>query len=84
MRKTDLTPTHPPRSLERVFLEDDRWFVRTREGLRGPFGSRRAAEAEAALFVETLQYLEQHRPALPPGGNQTDVTVVHMNRLPWC
>jgi hypothetical protein len=66
MRKTDLAPSDDARAIDRVFSEDERWFVRTREGMRGPFGSRRAAEAEADLFVDTVRFLEQNNPSGPP------------------
>ena len=70
MRKTDQTPVESTRTKERVFREDERWFVRTREGLRGPFGSQRAAEAEADLFVDTVKILEQLSGAWPdPAAN---------------
>lgn len=79
MRRTDHASHDDRRSAERIFREDDRWFVRTREGMRGPFGSRRAAAAEADLFVDTVKYLEQHHRDLDPG----DITVVDMNKPPW-
>lgn len=83
MRKTDQSPTHVPRVEDRVFNEDDRWFVRTREGMRGPFGSRRAAEAEAELFVDTVKYLEQNQRTVPPGVDPDDITCVQLGQPPW-
>src|SRR5690606_22964723 len=74
MRKPVKIPTHSPRAEGRVFNEDDRWYVRTREGMRGPFGSRRAAEAEAELFVDTLKFLEQNQRSVPPGIDPDDIT----------
>ena len=65
MRKTDQAPSSSVRSRDRIFSDDDRWFVRTREGMRGPFGSRRAAEAEAEMFVDTVKYLQQSQPSVP-------------------
>ena len=82
MRRTDDTFIEYPRRADRIECEDDRWYVRTREGRRGPFGSRRAAEAEAALFVETMAYLEQAR-MLPPDIDCADVEVVNFDRMPW-
>ena len=66
MRKTDRAPSDDMRATDRIFSEDERWFVRTREGMRGPFGSRRAAEAEADLFVDTVKFLEQNHPSARP------------------
>jgi hypothetical protein len=62
MRKTDRHDDGHVRSSDRVYIDDDRWFVRTREGMRGPFSSRRAAEAEADLFVDTVKFLQEHQP----------------------
>lgn len=83
MRKTDHTPHESGRSTDRIFREDDRWFVRTREGMRGPFGSRRAAHAEAELFVDTVKYLEEKRSELPPDLDEGDIDLVDMNGPPW-
>lgn len=83
MRKTDETQKYAVRSEDRIFIEDDRWFVRTREGLRGPFSCRRAAEAEADLFVDTVLFLEQNRSAVPTGVDQADIIVVDMDKTPW-
>lgn len=82
MRRTDDTFTDYPRKPDRIECEDDRWYVRTREGRRGPFGSRRAVEAEAALFVDTMAYLQQAQ-ALPPNLDCADVEVVNIDRMPW-
>ena len=83
MRKTDQSYREFERAADRVFCEDSRWYVRTREGLRGPFGSRRAAEAEAALFVDTMTYLERAGATLPADVNGGDVTVVNIDQMPW-
>jgi len=82
MRNTDHTPSSSVRSTDRIFNEDDRWFVRTREGRRGPFGSRRAAEAEAELFVDTVKFLQQNHPAMRRDVDPDDVTVVDLGKPP--
>ncbi|MEQ8857543.1 MAG: DUF6316 family protein [Pseudomonadales bacterium] len=69
------------RRADRIVCEDDRWYVLTREGRRGPFSTRRAADAEARLFVDTMQYLERTPP--PADLDHSDVTVVDMNVMPW-
>ena len=81
MRKSDTEPLDMPRRAERVECEDGRWYVLTREGRRGPFSTRRAADAEAHLFVDTMQYLE--RMTLPPDIDRSDVDVVDINVMPW-
>lgn len=83
MRKTDRVPSARSRGEDRIFNEDDRWFVRTREGRRGPFGSRRAAEAEAELFVDTVVFLEQNLRALPPDVDADDITLIDLDKPPW-
>ncbi len=81
MRKSDVEPRKTDRRADRIVCDGERWYVLTREGRRGPFATRRAAEAEARLFVETMQYLE--RVALPPDLDPSDVTVVDINVMPW-
>lgn len=83
MRKTDELRQDAARSEDRVFIEDDRWFVRTREGLRGPFSCRRAAEAEAELFVDTVRFLEENHSAIPGDVDQGHIIVVDMDKTPW-
>ena len=83
MRKTDQNPSSSVRSPDRVFNEDDRWFVRTREGMRGPFGSRRAAEAEAELFVDTVKFLQQNQPAVSRDVDPDDLRVIDLDKPPW-
>lgn len=81
MRRSDQVRRSYTRTPDRLVCEDERWYVRTREGMRGPFATRRAAEAEARLYVDTMEYLE--RAVLPPELDRSDVTVVDMNVMPW-
>lgn len=85
MRKTDKTHHRHRRSADRIVQRDERWFVRTREGLRGPFRSRREAHAEARLFVDTMIYLSDELEGSGVAGtfDLDDVTVVNMDHIPW-
>jgi hypothetical protein len=82
MRKTDKTQKRYARGQDRIICEGEHWFVRTREGKRGPFRSRREAQAEARLYVDTMVYLNGD-PVLPEGVDRDDVTVVNMDHIPW-
>lgn len=82
MRKSDKFQKRHARTEDRITCDDERWFVRTREGRRGPFRSRREAQAEARLFVDTMMYLNDD-PALPDHIDRDDVTVVNMDHIPW-
>jgi hypothetical protein len=82
MRKTDKTQKRYSRGQDRIICEGERWFVRTREGKRGPFRSRREAQAEARLYVDTMAYLSDD-PVLPDHVDRDDVTVVNMDHIPW-
>jgi len=75
MRKSDKIQKRYARAEDRIMCEDERWFVRTREGRRGPFRSRREAQAEARLFVDTMMYLNDD-PALPDHIDRDDVPPV--------
>lgn len=85
MRKTDKTQSRYRRTADRIVQRQERWFVRTREGLRGPFRSRREAHAEARLFVDTMIYLsdELDGSKMPGRLDLDDVTVVNMEHIPW-
>lgn len=56
------------------------WCFHTREGDRGPFDSRQAAESELRRYVETMQYLEANRLSLPPEADLNDVTIVELDQ----
>lgn len=83
MRKTDTTTAEYPRSKDRIFATDGAWFVRTREGDRGPFRTRRHAEAELLLYVETMSYLEEFGGSVPDAFDPNDVIVVDMDTPAW-
>lgn len=83
MRRNDKQLAEHKRLPDRILCdEEDRWFVLTREGRRGPFGSRRAAQAEAQLFVETVEYLSRDA-KFARDADRDDITVVRMNDNPW-
>lgn len=82
MRKSDDPSREFERTQDRITCEDDRWYVRTREGMRGPFSKRQTAESEASLFVETMEYLARSK-RLPANVNPDDVTVLKIDDLPW-
>ena len=56
------TPKYWSRS-DRVFLSDDQWFFRTREGIDvGPYESQFEAEIEAGMLMELLRDREHCEP----------------------
>lgn len=59
------------------------WLVCTREGDRGPFPSRAAAEQEAAAYVETMLYVARHDVTIPADIDRREVEIVDLRRLPW-
>jgi hypothetical protein len=83
MRKTDTTPAPQQRSRDRVYTSDGEWFVRTREGERGPFRNRQRAEAELRLYLETVCYLEQFGSNVPDDFDPSQVIVVDMDMPAW-
>ncbi len=83
MRKTDKTRFRFRRANDRIEQQGERWFVRTREGLRGPFRSRREAHAEARLYIDTMIYLSDDLPPAAGHLDLRDVTVVNMDHIPF-
>ena len=70
------------RSSERFFRQDDQWFFQTREGARGPFKTREAAEQELGRFVDTMEFLEENEKHLPSDTDWKNVTVADTDALP--
>lgn len=83
MRKSDTDNKPHPRKADRVFDEQGEWFVRTREGVRGPFRTRQQAEAELRLYVDTMSFLEENRASMPSHLDWGDVTVVDVDEPRW-
>ena len=53
------------------------WHVRTREGERGPFLTRRAAAVELCEFIGAMEFIDRHPECVPTGVDIRDVTIVH-------
>ncbi len=84
MRKSDKNKktTGHYRSRERFLRQEDQWFYQTREGARGPFETRQAAERELGRFTDTMEFVEENENHLPSGLDWKNVTVVDMDALP--
>ena len=83
MRKNDPANQSYDRTAERIYSQDNEWFLRTREGIRGPFRNRREAEAELALYADTMRFLDDNRRAMPGDLDLNDITVVNFDRPAW-
>jgi hypothetical protein len=83
MRKTDTTPATHERCKDRIFASNGQWFVRTREGERGPFRNRQRAEDEIRLYLDTLSYLEKFGATVPDDVDPSQVIVVDMDTPAW-
>ena len=82
MRRSDSESRTSERTSSRVFQRSEGWFVRTREGLRGPFASKSAAEHEASAYAQTMEFLETHSESFADPEIQ-EVEIVNMNRPCW-
>ncbi len=84
MRKsdTDQKAIKHYRTRERFFRQDDQWFFQTREGARGPFKTREAAERELGRFVDTVEFFEENEKHLPSGTDWKNVDIADTNALP--
>ena len=83
MRKTDTTTARFARSSDRIHAIDGAWYVRTREGERGPFRNRRLAENELRLYIDTMKYLDDFGGRVPAKIDRRDVIVVDMDAPAW-
>lgn len=78
MRKSDSNSESKLRKGERVLRKGDKWFYRTREGLRGPFESEVQMHADMMSFVGTMEFIEDNAAELPGHIDHEDVTFVEM------
>lgn len=83
MRKSDETTRIYPRARDRVVVEKGAWFVQTREGRRGPFQSRAAAEREADSYADTMDFLKRHQATVAPDLDLSDVEIIDLDKPCW-
>ena len=81
MRRTDDGSKTFARQEDRLVRRHGCWFLVTREGERGPFYGRIAADRELRRYVDTMAYLDRHRAELPADINPADVTLVEMDQV---
>jgi len=84
MRKSDSEKKTYFRAETRFSQEEGQWYFDTREGRRGPFPTREAAELELTRYVDTMQFVEEKKGSLPSDIDWSDVAVVDINETPGC
>ncbi len=75
-RKSDGANLRFIRSTKRLREQNGLWYVRTREGNRGPFVNRRDAVTELLRYADTMRYVDANRAILPDNLDWDDVTIV--------
>ena len=80
MRKTDSGRRPRFRSKNRFFRHAGKWHFQTRERVRGPFDSRKAAELELQRYIDTMEYVEGNEASLPSDVDWSDVTLVDIDK----
>ena len=86
MRKSDLVKTGlrcRSRFRSRFRQESGQWYFQTREGERGPFDSREAADLELQHYIDTMEFIEKNEPSLPSDVDWGDLTFVDVE-IPNC
>jgi len=78
MRRSDQVPSTFERREERLFRELGKWFYHIRDGLRGPFNSRREAYEDMQRFVVTRNYMETNPNRVPDDLDIDDVTHIEL------
>jgi len=78
MRKSDEEIESQKRKGDRILRKGDKWFYRTREGLRGPFVSETQMRADMLAFVGTMEFIEENVADLPGHVDHEDITFVEM------
>ena len=83
MRKNDTDETVTLfRSSSRNRQHGGQWYLRTREGHRGPFDTREAAELELRRYIDTMEFVEEHESAFPSDVEWGEIVFVDLERTP--
>ncbi len=81
MRKSDLDRTGlRHRSRARFRQQSGQWYFLTREGERGPFDSREAADLELQHYIDTMEFIEKNEPSLPSDIDWGDLIFVDVEK----
>ncbi len=65
VRKSDTTEKKYYRSPDRIISREGQWYFQTRQGDRGPYDTREAAELRLERYVDTMGFVEENKPWLP-------------------
>lgn len=84
MRHNDANEARFARTRSRIAKGEKGWFVRTREGTRGPFASETEAWAYASIYVDTTKFLERSADELPAELDTSNVEVIEITLPRWC
>ena len=68
------------RTGDQVFRRGRQWYFRTRERNRGPFETLAAAVQELKRYIDTMEFIEENKPSLPPEIDCSDVTLVDVEK----
>ena len=74
MRHSDRQPGNFERRKARLFRDGFAWYYHIRDGQRGPFSSKEAAETDLEDYLSTLRFLEENADALPEDLNADEIT----------
>ncbi len=77
-RQTDTGYRKYKRRKNRLFRNEFAWYYHIREGQRGPFASKRAAEDDLAEYLSTVRFIEENADALPEDLNADEVTHIEI------
>ncbi len=62
------------RRKDRLFREGFDWFYHIRDGQRGPFASKQAAEDDLTEYLNTLRFIEENPDSLPDDLDADEIT----------
>ena len=58
----------------RLFRDGFDWYYHIREGRRGPFSSKAAAEADLKEYLSTIRFIEENADTLPEDLSADEIT----------
>jgi hypothetical protein len=82
-RRTDHDDRVFRRLKHRISSEGGQWFYQTREGVRGPFKTKRLAETDLRLYVGTMEFVDTSSDCIPKDVDSASIEFVDIPAPDW-
>jgi len=83
VRHTDAMTVQFKRRKDRLFKNGFEWFYHIREGQRGPFPTREAAQQDLAEYLRTIRFIADNPDSLPDEVDADEITHIEIKPLQY-